>query len=58
MVCGRKYPATYGTEGRRSLVLLMKHYVIEQWVDFSRGLIAGPERERMRAHLAGKGDAV
>ena len=30
----------------------MKHYAIDQWVDFSRG-VAGPEEgERMQAHLA------
>jgi hypothetical protein len=29
----------------------MKHYVIEEWVDFSRGLVTEAERERMRAHL-------
>jgi hypothetical protein len=31
----------------------MKHYLIEEWVDFSRGLAADAKRERMDAHLAG-----
>jgi hypothetical protein len=31
----------------------MKHYAIDQWVDFSRGLVAGEERKQMQAHLGG-----
>ena len=30
----------------------MNHYAIDQWADFSRGVVSGPEGERMRAHLA------
>src|SRR2546430_14492097 len=30
----------------------MKHYAIDQWVDFSRGVAGAEEGERMRAHLA------
>ena len=30
----------------------MSHYTIDQWVDFSRGLVAAPEGARMRAHLS------
>ncbi len=29
----------------------MKHYAIDQWVDFTRGVVAGPEAEQMLAHL-------
>jgi hypothetical protein len=29
----------------------MKHYAIEQWADFSRGLSASDERDQMTAHL-------
>jgi hypothetical protein len=31
----------------------MKHYAIDQWVDFSRGVAAGEEAARMLAHLEG-----
>jgi hypothetical protein len=30
----------------------MKHYSIEQWVDYSRALVAPAERDRMQSHLA------
>jgi hypothetical protein len=30
----------------------MKHYTIEQWVDYCRNLTEGEEREQMHAHLA------
>ena len=29
----------------------MKHYAIDQWVDFTRGVVAGEEAARMLAHL-------
>jgi hypothetical protein len=29
----------------------MKHYAIDQWGDFTRGLVAGEERTQMQAHL-------
>jgi hypothetical protein len=29
----------------------MKHYAIDQWVDFTRGILAGEEADRMVAHL-------
>jgi hypothetical protein len=31
----------------------MKHYAIDQWADFSRGLIPGDERVLMESHFAG-----
>jgi hypothetical protein len=30
----------------------MSHYAIDQWVDFSRGVVTAEEGTRMRAHLA------
>jgi hypothetical protein len=30
---------------------MMKHYAIDQWGDFTRGLVAGEERRQMQAHL-------
>ncbi len=30
----------------------MKHYSIEQWADYLRGLLTGPDQEAMRHHLA------
>jgi hypothetical protein len=30
----------------------MNHYTIDQWVDFSRGLVAADEGAQMRAHLS------
>jgi hypothetical protein len=30
----------------------MSHYAIDEWVDFSRGLVQDPESARMRAHLS------
>jgi hypothetical protein len=35
-----------------SLLNLMKHYAIDEWADFSRGLTPAGERELMLAHLA------
>ena len=29
----------------------MKHYAIDQWVDFTRGIVAGDEAAQMQAHL-------
>jgi len=29
----------------------MKHYAIDQWVDFTRGTVAGDEAAQMRSHL-------
>jgi hypothetical protein len=29
----------------------MKHYAIDQWADFTRGLLVGEERTQMQAHL-------
>jgi hypothetical protein len=31
----------------------MKHYVLDQWVDFGRGLVPAEDAIRMRSHLAG-----
>ena len=31
----------------------MKHYAIDQWVDFTRGVVGGDEAARMRGHLEG-----
>lgn len=31
----------------------MKHYAIEKWVDYLRGLVQEPERSAMKAHLEG-----
>jgi hypothetical protein len=31
----------------------MKHYAIDQWADFTRGLLADGERTQMQAHLEG-----
>jgi hypothetical protein len=30
----------------------MKHYAIDEWTDFTRGLLAGAERSTMQMHLA------
>jgi len=32
---------------------MMKHYAIDQWADFTRGLLANEERSQMQAHLEG-----
>jgi hypothetical protein len=42
----------YETKRGWSLGYLMTHYVMEQWVDFSRNLGDGEERARMHGHLA------
>jgi hypothetical protein len=31
----------------------MKHYGIDQWADFTRGLLAGEQRAQMQSHLQG-----
>jgi hypothetical protein len=31
----------------------MKHYAIDQWADFTQGLLAEPEHTRLEAHLKG-----
>ena len=53
-LCSVPYSGTNtGTKVTGSQRNRMNHYAIDEWVDFSRGLVGGEDGARMRAHLVG-----